>query len=179
MLTRPKTCAYTVRKRFLRQNRDIARQNSNQGLKIRQLEFEVQRLLTENLDIRSQVYRLEHELQESKARRIADHAVEIKAKMEAQLLEWSELLNSLGTEPPMKRRMSPGSRTIAQPRHRISSPSQQTRPRKSKEARKEAEDLAESDGRMPPIFETKTYPRRTMEYVSPCLPRVINIISRG
>lgn len=151
-----------MKRRFLRQNRDIARQNSTQGLKIRQLEFEVQRLLSENLEMRSQIYRLEHEAQESRARRVADHAFEIKARMEAQMAEWSEMLNSLGTEPPKKRRMSPATRAIARPRQSMSD--SMARPRKSKEARREAEDIAEREGRLPPIFESKTYPRRTMEY---------------
>ncbi|KAJ2901346.1 hypothetical protein MKZ38_001958 [Zalerion maritima] len=153
-----------LRRRFLRQNRDIARQNSTQGLKIRQLEFEVQRLLTENLEMRSQMYRLENELQESKARRIADHALEIRAKMLHHVQEFTDIINSLGTEPPRKRRMSPASRAISRLRQSTStSPSHETRPRKSKEVRREAEELAEREGRLPPIFETKIYPRRTMD----------------
>ena len=48
----------------MRQNREIARINSNQSVRIRSLENECARLLSENLELRSQVLRLEKELQD-------------------------------------------------------------------------------------------------------------------
>ncbi|TRX92916.1 hypothetical protein FHL15_006322 [Xylaria flabelliformis] len=94
----------TLRRKFLRQNRDIARTNSTQSLKIRNLENECARLLSENLQLRSEVLRLKTDLEGSQARRVADHALQIKEKMEAQLVEWGAMLASLGHEPIPKNR---------------------------------------------------------------------------
>ncbi|KAK3397363.1 hypothetical protein B0T20DRAFT_441186 [Sordaria brevicollis] len=145
-----------LRRKFLRQNRDIARVNSTQSLRIRGLENECARLLSENLELRSQVLRLEKELQDNAAQRVADHALEVKAKMETQLAELSSLLASLG-EPLSTRRPSE-ERKYAQPR-----PSVHRSP-PLRRARQEADQelLAEQEGRLPPIYENKAYARATM-----------------
>ncbi|KAH8842508.1 hypothetical protein MCOR27_010649 [Pyricularia oryzae] len=151
-----------LRRKFLRQNRDIARVNSTQSLRIRSLENECARLLSENLDLRGQILRLEKAAENNPAGRIADHALEIKAKMELQLLELGSLLDSLGLEPPMKRR-SPnrGERKIAKPRR--SSLGQSPRQKKTKEMSiEDQESLAAQEGRLPPIHEHKSYPRQTL-----------------
>lgn len=155
-----------MRRKFLRQNRDIARVNSNQSLRIRTLESECGRLLSENLTLNGRILELEKELDESKsATRIADHALEIKAKMEAQLMEWGAMLQGLGVEPATKRQAttSPGGRTIARPRKSGGrSPTARQRPRDSRSA----EELAAIHrNQLPPIHENKTHPRRTMRYV--------------
>lgn len=155
--------SFSVRRKFLRQNRDIARVNSTQSLRIRSLENECARLLSENLDLRGQILRLEKAAENNPASRIADHALEIKAKMELQLLELGSLLDSLGLEPPMKRR-SPnrGERKIAKPRR--SSLGQSPRQKKTKEMNiEEQEALAAQEGRLPPIHEHKSYPRQTLK----------------
>lgn len=142
----------------MRQNRDIAKINSDQSQKIRRLENDCARLLSENLELRARILRLEKQVQDNNAQRIADHALEIKAKLEAQLSDFASLLCGLGTEPPSKRH-SPDSRRIANPRQSmIRSPPQ----RKRRETAAEAEALAEQEGRLPPIYENKTYPRATM-----------------
>ncbi|GAB1313325.1 hypothetical protein MFIFM68171_03535 [Madurella fahalii] len=147
-----------LRRKFLRQNRDIAKINSDQSQKIRRLENDCARLLSENLELRGQILRLEKQIEDNSARRIADHALEIKAKLEAQLSEFGSLLGSLGLEPPSKRH-SPDSRRISKPRHSIAqSPPQ----RKRRGTAAEEEALAEQEGRLPPIYENKTYPRATM-----------------
>lgn len=99
------------------------------------------------------------------AQRIADHALEIKAKMEAQLIEWGAMLQGLGVEPASKRHAStsPGGRKIIKPRQSLGrSPKATCRPRDSKGA----EAAAMQEGRLPPIHENKAYPRRTMKYVT-------------
>lgn len=154
--------AKIVRKKFLRQNRDIARVNSAQSLKIRSLETECGRLLSENLTLNGRILELERELDESRgAQRIADHALEIRAKMEAKLAEWGAMLQGMGMEPAAKRHASasPSAREIRNPRR---SPAATRRPRDSKDNKASA--LQES--RLPPIMEYKTYPRRTMKYVT-------------
>lgn len=154
-----------MRRKFLRQNRDIARVNSAQSLRIRSLESECGRLLSENLTLSGRILELEKALEESSgAHRIADHALEIKAKMEAQLIEWGAMVQTLGVEPAAKRHAStsPGGTKIARSRKDSTrSPAAKRRPRDSRSA----EDAARlEEGRLPAIHENKTYPRRTMRY---------------
>jgi hypothetical protein len=147
-----------VRRKFLRQNRDIAKINSDQSQKIRRLENDCARLLSENLDLRGQILRLEKQVEDNSAQRITDHALEVKAKLEVQLSEFAALLGSLGVEPPSKRRSS-GNRILAKPRHNMArSPPY----RRRRDTSIDAEMLAEQEGRLAPIYENKTYPRATM-----------------
>lgn len=156
---------HTVRRKFLRQNRDIARVNSAQSLRIRSLESECGRLLSDNLTLNGRILELERELDECReAQRIADHALDIKAKMEAQLVEWSAMLGGLGVERSAKRHApsSPGGTTVARRRASINrSPAARQRPRDS---RSSADIAASQEGKLPPIQENTTYPRRTMKY---------------
>jgi hypothetical protein len=103
--------------------------------------------------------RLEKELESDAADRIADHALEIKAKMEAQLAELAAMVACLGTEPPSKRH-SPERRRPARPVPRgLKSPAQ----RRPREPTANPETLAAQEGRLPPIYENKSYPRATMK----------------
>ncbi|RYO79745.1 hypothetical protein DL766_006881 [Monosporascus sp. MC13-8B] len=147
----------TLRRRFLRQNRDIARINSTQSLRIRSLENECARMLSENLELRGHILRLETELQDSRAQRIADHALEIKEKMEAQLVEWGAMLAGLGHEP-VPRSRSPRVAKKARTRSSLGRASCQWKRRDSIDL----EALALQEGRLPPIWETKSYPRETL-----------------
>ncbi|RYP06381.1 hypothetical protein DL765_009505 [Monosporascus sp. GIB2] len=147
----------TLRRRFLRQNRDIARINSTQSLRIRSLENECARMLSENLELRGHILRLETELQDSRAQRIADHALEIKEKMEAQLVEWGAMLAGLGHEP-VPRSRSPRLAKKARTRSSLGRASCQWKRRDSIDL----EALALQEGRLPPIWETKSYPRETL-----------------
>ncbi|KAI1781102.1 hypothetical protein F4818DRAFT_27716 [Hypoxylon cercidicola] len=152
----------TLRRKFLRQNRDIARVNSTQSLKIRSLENECVRLLSENLDLRGQVLRLQTELEDSKAQRIADHALEIKEKMEAQLAEWGAMLAGLGHEP-MPRVRSPRSPKRAKRRSSIGRTSMsEWKRRDTMSSMKDLEAAATQEGRLPPIWENKACPRETL-----------------
>lgn len=60
-------------------------------------------MLSENLELRSRILELEKQVDDSESRRIADHAMAIKAKLESQLTEWGSLIAELGLEPPAKR----------------------------------------------------------------------------
>lgn len=88
---------------MLRQNRDLAKSNNVRALRIRELEGECALMLSENLELRSRIVELEAQIENNEARRIADHALAIKTKLEAQLTEWGSLLSGLGLEPPIKR----------------------------------------------------------------------------
>ncbi|KAI0479054.1 hypothetical protein GGR56DRAFT_690226 [Xylariaceae sp. FL0804] len=151
----------TLRRRFLRQNRDIARSNQTQSLKIRSLDNECARMLSENLELRGQILRLEAELRESRAQRIADHALEIREKMEAQLVEWGAMLASLGHEPIPKSR-SPRATKKAKRSSLGRIGMTQWRRRETMGSMQDLEDAAAQEGRLPPLWEEKTYPRETL-----------------
>jgi len=121
--------------------------------------------LSENLDLRGQVLRLEKELEErdlrdNSAQRLSNHAQELKGKMEEKLAELGSLLSSLGQEPPTKRRSS-GERKLAKLKA-VRSPTQRRRRDTG-----DIEALALQEGRLPPIHEHKPWQRATMKYVSP------------
>ncbi|KAI0596045.1 hypothetical protein F4775DRAFT_566244 [Biscogniauxia sp. FL1348] len=157
----------TLRRKFLRQNRDIARTNSTQSLKIRSLENECARMLSENLELRGRIIQLETELEHNRAQRIADHALEIKAKMEAQLVEWGTMLAGLGHEP-IPRNRSPRAAKKAKIRNSLSRTSlgrtsmSEWRRRETMSSMKDLEAAALQEGRLPPLWENKTYPRETL-----------------
>uniref|UniRef100_A0A8H7NDQ2 Shugoshin N-terminal coiled-coil domain-containing protein n=1 Tax=Bionectria ochroleuca TaxID=29856 RepID=A0A8H7NDQ2_BIOOC len=90
----------TLRRKLLRQNRDLAKSNNVRALKIRELENDCACMLSENLQLRSRILELEKQVEDNDARRIADHALAIKAKLESQLTEWGDLIAGLGLEPP-------------------------------------------------------------------------------
>lgn len=117
-------------------------------------------MLSENLELRGHILQLEGEVENSKAQRVADHALEIKAKLEAQLIEWGGLLAGLGLEPPAKRRDGIGRRVSQQARRSL----ERRSPGKSlRDLAREAEARARDEGRLTPISEHKSYPRRTLE----------------
>lgn len=142
----------------MRQNRDIARANSTQSLRIRNLENETSRLLAENLGLRGQILQLQAELENGKAQRIAEHTGIVKSQLEQKLLEIGALLSGLGERPSPKRKSrQSGKITRASP---ATSPDQKN----WKNICTLSEAVAGQEGRLPPILENKTYPRRTLEY---------------
>ncbi|KAI0112123.1 hypothetical protein GGR51DRAFT_508121 [Nemania sp. FL0031] len=152
-----------LRRRFLRQNRDIARTNSTQSLKIRNLENECARLLSENLQLRSEILRLNKELEGSHAHRVANHALQIKEKMEAQLLEWGAMLADLGHEPVPKNRSPRALKKAKLQRNSIGrTRTSDWRRRETMGSMEDLEAAALQEGRLPPLWENKTYPRETL-----------------
>ena len=147
----------TVKRKFMRQNRDIARANSTQSLRIRNLENETSRLLAENLGLREQIIQLQNDLENGKARRIADSTGVIKSQLEAKLLEIGALITSLGDGSTSKKKAArEGKITKA-------NPSQSPDQRNWKNMCTLSEAVAGQEGRLPPIMENKSYPRRTLE----------------
>lgn len=126
---------------MLRQNRDLAKSNNVRALRIRELEGECALMLSENLELRSRILELEKQLEDNTSRRIADHAMAIRVKMEAQLAEWSTLLSGLGSEPPLKRRHSPSVRRSLQPRMSFSAARTSPSQRRLREIARDIEEL--------------------------------------
>ena len=148
-----------VRRKFMRQNRDIARANSAQSLRIRNLENETSRLLAENLGLREQIIRLQNELENGKAQRIADNTDTIKSQLEVKLLEIGALITGLGDGTVIKKKsLQEGKITRA-------SPSKSPDQRSWKNMCTLSEAVAGQEGRLPPILEHKSYPRKTLESV--------------
>ncbi|KAI5203635.1 hypothetical protein E4T39_04085 [Aureobasidium subglaciale] len=85
-----------LKRRFVRQNRELAKNNSAQCLRIRALECEVSRLLAENLDLREDIVHLQAQL--SDPRPNIDHSalVSVKDQLQAKLLEFGALVSELG-----------------------------------------------------------------------------------
>ncbi|RFU30088.1 hypothetical protein B7463_g6235, partial [Scytalidium lignicola] len=147
----------SLKRKFIRQNRDIARVNSTQSLRIRSLENETSRLLAENLRLRQQVLQLEAELQNGRARRVAQHAAGIKSQVDTKLAEIVALISTLGDEAPSSPRSPRTGKLLRTSPHR--SPDQ----RNWKNGYTLSEAVAAQEGKLPTIVEDKFYPRRTLE----------------
>ncbi|KAH8687244.1 hypothetical protein BGZ60DRAFT_438806 [Tricladium varicosporioides] len=145
----------SLKRRFMRQNRDIARANSAQSLRIRNLENETSRLLAENLGLREQILRLQGELENGQAQAMVACTGRIKSELESKLVELGALISGLGQEPPPKKKSTKTAKT--------SRPSLSKSPDHRKGTCTLSEALANQEGRLPPILENKMYPRRTLE----------------
>ncbi|KAK2010313.1 shugoshin [Colletotrichum eremochloae] len=150
----------TLRRKLLRQNRDLAKANAVHLARIKNLEADYARCLSDNIELNGRIIGLEKELENSNARRIADHALDIRSRLETQLMDCMSLIESLGQEPPTKRHASPRGRRISRASLSHRSPPQRRPPR---EPTKDTEARALQEGRLPPIAENKSYPRATLD----------------
>ncbi|PIA93952.1 Shugoshin [Cercospora beticola] len=140
-----------LKRRFIRQNRELAKNNSTQSLRIRSLELEVSKLLSDNLDLREQVLSLQNELYDARMQASSAAARRVKQDLKAKLAELSGLVDGIdeGGDAVEERDMPE--------KARILSPSRQQY--------RERQPLAElmQDTQMPTITENKMFPRRTLE----------------
>ena len=150
--------AIAVKRRFIRQNREIARVNSMQSLRIRSLESEVSHLLAENVSLREQVINFTQEIERLEAAKmINDRVSEIKSRLDMKVSELSNLALELGMLPRITSGVGDGKPGIESDRPITMVPSMKGRPGDS-------EHTTEVDhGRLSPILEDKFYPRRTLE----------------
>ncbi|KAL3459973.1 hypothetical protein BJX64DRAFT_264088 [Aspergillus heterothallicus] len=153
-----------LKRRFVRQNREIARVNSIQSLRIRGLESEVSHLLSENVSLREQVITLTQELERLEAAKaLCDGIYRMKSRLDSKLVELGSLVTELGSLP---RQFSKTTRETAVPEPKT------TAERQSKQSSSiNHSNSADCDtsldhylgGRLPVILEDKYYPRRTLE----------------
>ncbi|KAL1797458.1 hypothetical protein ACET3X_004064 [Alternaria dauci] len=139
-----------LKRRFLRQNRELAKTNSIQSIRIRSLETDCSRLLAENLSLREQVLNLHNTIESRPA--LAQIDV-VKTQLEAKLSELSSLVAGL----------SQSRDGLAKDGGRRKS--QMTAKRKSGEERQWRSGLGLQEvenGMLPTITEDKCYPRRTI-----------------
>jgi hypothetical protein len=150
VVQRPPADFDEVKRRFIRQNRELAKNNSNQSLRIRSLEIEVSRLLGDNLELREQVLQLHNELYSSRSRGAPGDAVrQIRDDLQAKITELSGLVDGIEA-------LAQASDDAAR---------RATRLKKPLEGQwRERQPLSElmRDSQMPTISEGKHYPRRTM-----------------
>ncbi|KAL6158378.1 hypothetical protein ACJQWK_03385 [Exserohilum turcicum] len=139
-----------VKRRFLRQNRELAKTNSTQSIRIRSLENDCSRLLAENLALREQVLSLHNTVE---SRPALDHIDAVKLQLEAKIQELGGLVAGL-TQMKGGRDKDPGRRQ-----------SQLLAKRRSPEERQWRSGLGLQEvenAMLPTITEDKFYPRRTM-----------------
>ncbi|KAJ4153004.1 hypothetical protein LMH87_009517 [Akanthomyces muscarius] len=90
-----------LRRKMLRQNRELAKSNHSSQARTRELERELQQSKAEIFELRQRIIELEHEAQENNARRIVEYALTVKEKLISHLAEWGTLVTSLGLEAPI------------------------------------------------------------------------------
>lgn len=143
-----------IKRRFLRQNRELAKTNSQQSIRIRSLENDCSRLLGENLSLREQVLQLQNSLEAHASRPSFENIDAVKMKLEAKMAELGGLVAALGG---MKKEDN-------RPRCR----SQLAATRRSPDERQWRSGLGLQEvenAMLPTISEDKYYPRRTIGYV--------------
>lgn len=84
-----------VKRRFIRQNRELAKNNSTQSLRIRSLELDVSRLLQTNLELREEVLRLRSEVHNARRQSAREGVERFKEEMVAKLREMSRIVESV------------------------------------------------------------------------------------
>ncbi|KAF7194715.1 Shugoshin [Pseudocercospora fuligena] len=149
---RPPADLAEVKRRFIRQNRELAKNNSSQSLRIRSLELEVSKLLSDNLELREQVLGLQNELYDARVQASSAAAKRLKVQLRAQIAQLAGLVDGIdedGSEGIEK--------AVPEEKERILSP--------SRREYRERQPLAElmRDTQMPTINEDKTFPRRTLD----------------
>jgi len=147
----------TVKRRFVRQNRELARINSSQSVRIRNLENEISRLLSENIAFRERVIRLQHEVDRSPEQAAFDNIGALRNQLEAKVAELSSVVKELGRVQIEPRRAS------RRKSFQQSSPKRSPDQKNWKNTLTLSEITGATDGRLPPIAEDKYYPRRTLE----------------
>ncbi|KIW05263.1 uncharacterized protein PV09_03795 [Verruconis gallopava] len=133
-----------LKRRFIRQNRELAKNNSAQSVRIRCLEAEISRLLTDNLQLRDEILQLRNDLEGVPSKRLLGV---VKDQLEAQVQVLAQLVAGIGISREKKEKkneaLSLRLPTVGWGRG-LSDP------------------LDGTDGRLPAIMEDKSYPRQTL-----------------
>ena len=154
-----------MKRRFIRQNRELARVNSTQSLRIRNLEAEISRLLVENIALREAAIASAEEAQRLRS---SDTYVRkigcLKAQLESKLSDVNAIVTDLGN----LHERGPQRRYLAQVDRRNSNFNVDVSEREGGKRRTVGGLIvgAEREGqesRLPAIMEGKYYPRQTLE----------------
>jgi hypothetical protein len=171
-----------VKRRFIRQNREIARYllpflllitadcartNSAQSLRIRTLEAETSRLLSENITLREENIQLKHELDKGQSKYALEQVSGVRGKLEDKLAELSTLVAELKTSETS--RPPPSPKTVSRRARKSASSSSSLKRSPNLRGIRNPFEFTEADaaeGRLPPIEEGKSFPRKTLEYAA-------------
>lgn len=148
-----------MKRRFLRQNREIARTNSAQSVLIRDLESEVASLLSENLSLREEIISLNQQVERlDAAKGLHDGVYDVKAKLDAKLGELNSLVADLGTLPCKYQEAED-----AKPKQSSDTKRRASTPHMRRRAGSFGSHGFADEERLPTILENKSYPRQTLE----------------
>jgi hypothetical protein len=141
-----------VKRRFIRQNRELAKNNSSQSLRIRSLELEVSRLLQTNLELREELLRARNAEHDARRQSNKEGVRSFKDEMMAKLRELSGIVEGIEEAKEEK-----SDDILEQEERRMSVLSQMEF--------RERQSLADlmRDCQMPTIDENKIQQRRTLE----------------
>jgi hypothetical protein len=141
-----------VKRRFIRQNRELAKNNSSQSLRIRSLEIEVSRLLQTNLELREELLRARNAEHDARRQSNKEGVRSFKDEMMAKLRELSGIVEGIEEAKEEK-----AEDILEQEERRMSVLSQMEF--------RERQSLADlmRDCQMPTIDENKAHQRRTLE----------------
>ncbi|RMZ77468.1 hypothetical protein DV738_g4375, partial [Chaetothyriales sp. CBS 135597] len=158
-----------LKRRFTRQNRELARTNSAQSLRIRNLETEIARLLAENIALREVAIAAQREAERWQRRgHVAAEVVVMKERLEKKLAEVRRTKGDKeGGDAENRRRLSvpdghAGAGAAGAAELGADSPNQRQTLGGVLGNGTMASGL-DQEGRLPPIVEDKLYPRRTLE----------------
>ncbi|EKG21518.1 Shugoshin [Macrophomina phaseolina MS6] len=149
----PQESVDQLKRRFIRQNRELAKNNSAQSVRIRALETEQARLLAENLSLREQVIQLQTELEHTRGHAAVEQISSVKDQLESKLMEIGSLVAELNSikKPTYKKRASDAG------------PSKAMEQFEWRRAMREQAGEHDDDEILPTITEDKYYPRRTLD----------------
>lgn len=140
----------------------MERVNSTQSVRIRNLEGDVSRLLSENITLRERIISLHHEVEKRPGRAMLDGLSAVKGRLESKLTELGELVQELGVVTAAgERRRSSKRRSIDRSSSKKLDPGQRT----WRNGLSCSEFAGGLEGRLPPILEDKYFPRKTLEYI--------------
>ncbi|KUL86519.1 hypothetical protein ZTR_04187 [Talaromyces verruculosus] len=147
----PAESVEALKRRFVRQNREIARVNSLQSLRIQSLEAELSHLLKENAALKEQVISLTHDAEKYAAGRAFHKEIhQCKDKLAAKVSELNKLVSELGLIPEsfMKRTAHLEAEGETQ---------------RSTDPNRRPTTWNDNGDRLPTIMEDKYFPRRTLD----------------
>ena len=133
-----------VKRRFIRQNRELAKNNSSQSLRIRSLELEVSRLLADNLELRNQALQLQNEVYTAQRRASNSAARRVKEEMRAKIAALSRIVDGIEDAEEVER------------------PQREKKPLEGNWRERQTLTELMRDTALPTISENKLYPRRTL-----------------
>ncbi|EXJ54060.1 hypothetical protein A1O7_09397 [Cladophialophora yegresii CBS 114405] len=154
----------TVKRRFIRQNREIARVNSTQSQRIRNLETEISRLVADNISLREQAIAAQAEAERWRAASsINSEIFDLRDRLQKKMEEVSELVGEMGRIPEKVARKGRRKSRLANVGQRLSSATEEEWRHRLSMREATAAEAELNDGRLPAIREDKLYPRRTLE----------------